>query len=292
MILEKLSSKELAMAAHTCKDFAGRMRQLRSHIRQLHITTGVHHLQLLLGWAAAGLWCTASKPQNLAVKPTAPGMVLPVLPRHTSAACCVLPLLTCGCWLRWNAATSDKLPQLLCRIPLDGPCLCCRGDALRCQPPGGSKHAGPPCPVRTGSCRAAAMKPRMVFGKVAAHVNARAVTISDSRSAAVTLAEPLEELLRTIAEGSAARVRGTPVQQLRLTNIGALTNTDLKAVLESFPSLRWVYTWPQMCLSWKPGVSGVCFWLEVIPCINGVHGPRDAFSAPAGMQPVPVCGPV
>ena len=82
------------------------------------------------------------------------------------------------------------------------------------------------------------MKPRVVFGKVAAHINARAVTVSDSRSAAVALAEPLEELLRMIAEGSAARVRGSPVQQLRLTNIGALTNTDLKAVLQSFPCLR------------------------------------------------------
>ncbi len=60
MVLQHLSSTELAMAAHTCKDFAGRMRQLRSHIRQLHITTGVQYLQLLLGWAAAGLWCTAS----------------------------------------------------------------------------------------------------------------------------------------------------------------------------------------------------------------------------------------
>ena len=132
----------------------------------------------------------------------------------------------------------------------------------------------------------------MVFGKVAAHVNARAVTVSDSRSAAVALAEPLEELLRIIAEGSAARVRGSPLQQLRLTNIGALTNTDLKAVLESFPRLRWVYTWPQMCLSWRSEVPGVCFLLEVILCMKEVGGPRDAFSAPAGMQPVPVWCPL
>ena len=136
MILEKLSSKELAMAAHTCKDFAGRMRQLRSHIRQLHITTGVHSLQLLLGWAAAGLWCTAGKPQNYAVKPSAPGMVILALPKHGTGVqgTPVLPVerspppsppSLVGCWLRWDAATSDKLPQLLCQIPLDWPFLCC-----------------------------------------------------------------------------------------------------------------------------------------------------------------------
>ena len=82
MVLQSLSSRELAMAAHTCKDFAGRMRQLRSHIRQLHITTGVHCLQLLLGWAAAGWQSVASKPQSLAVVHAAPGLVRLVLSGH------------------------------------------------------------------------------------------------------------------------------------------------------------------------------------------------------------------